>query len=86
MKNRYTMGPCETLARLAIQSDRYAQEPEFKVAVDNVLGHTEFDAAPNLLEVCKKASKFLDSKYPTQDQEDLKEIIDDAIRKAEQGE
>jgi len=46
--DRYAPGPVETLARLAIQSDRYSTDPEFRVAVDAVLGKLIFDAAPEL--------------------------------------
>lgn len=47
----HTPGPCETLARLAIQSQWYQVDADFRDAVDAVLGHPVYDAAPALLEV-----------------------------------
>lgn len=40
-----TPGPCETLARLALQSNRYRDDADFRDAVDSVLGHKVYDAA-----------------------------------------
>jgi hypothetical protein len=45
----HTPGPVETLARLAIQSERYVQDEEFRLAVDAVIGRPFYDAAPALL-------------------------------------
>jgi hypothetical protein len=41
-----TPGPCETLARLSLQSERYQKDAEFREAVDAVLGHPVYDHAP----------------------------------------
>ena len=46
----YEPGPVETLARLAIQSERYGSDPAFRDAVDAVLSYRVFDAAPTMLE------------------------------------
>jgi hypothetical protein len=50
---KHTPGPCETLARLALQSDRYQNDADFRDAVDAVLGHPVYEAAPALLEACE---------------------------------
>ncbi len=42
------IGPVETLARLAIQSNRYRDDAEFRDAVDAVIGQPIYDAAPDL--------------------------------------
>ena len=46
-------GPCETLARLAMQSERYRDDEEFRLAVDAVIGHPVYDAAPELVEAVR---------------------------------
>ena len=38
MTTKHPPGPVETLARLALQSDRYRDDPDFRDAVDAVLG------------------------------------------------
>lgn len=45
----HTPGPVETLARLSLQSQRYVDDPEYRDAVDAVLGCPQYDAAPALL-------------------------------------
>lgn len=50
-------GPVETLARLALQSDRYASDPGFRDAVDAVLGNSQYDAAPDLLAALKDVER-----------------------------
>ena len=45
----HTLGPVETLARLAIQSNQYVEDEEFSIAVDAVIGKPVFDAALDLL-------------------------------------
>ncbi len=54
---KHTPGPVETLARYCIQisSDHYQENPDFRDAVDAVLGQPIYDAAPDLLEALKKA-------------------------------
>jgi aspartate/methionine/tyrosine aminotransferase len=58
-------GPCETLARLALQSERYAEDPDFRDAVNAVLGQPVFDAAPRLLEAAKNLVRYLEEGRPT---------------------
>ena len=55
----HTPGPVETLARLAIQSDRYTSDEEFCIAVDAVIGKPVFDAAPDLLAELKAVEAHL---------------------------
>ena len=45
----YTPGPVEMLARLSLQSQRYVNDPEYRDAVDAVLGCPQYDAAPALV-------------------------------------
>jgi hypothetical protein len=53
------------LARLAFQSERYANDVEFRDAVDAVLGRPVFDAAPRLLEATKNLVRYLEEGRPT---------------------
>ena len=50
---KHTPGPVETLARYCIQisSDHYQENPDFRDAVDAVLGQPIYDAAPDLLDL-----------------------------------
>lgn len=49
MATPFPIGPVETLARLAMQSDRYVNDRDFRNAVDTVFNVPVFDAAPDLL-------------------------------------
>ena len=48
-ESSHRVGPVETLARLSLQSKRYTDDYDFRVAVDAVLGVPQYDAAPKLL-------------------------------------
>lgn len=53
-KPKWTPGPCESLARLALQSVQYQQDGEFREAVDAVLGQSMYDAAPLMAEALRR--------------------------------
>lgn len=92
MKTSHTPGPCETLARLTLQTNEYHNSSELKEAVDNVFGNPLFDSAPNLLTTCKATLLCLHNLRTDQlTREDgfllltAREILATAIRNAERG-
>ena len=60
----HTPGPVETLARLTIQSARYGGDPDFRDAVDTVLGNPVYDAAPELLAALIVLEDHASETYP----------------------
>lgn len=56
-----TLGPVQTLARLAIQSNRYRDDPDFRDAVDDVLNVDVYDAAPDMLAALKASNDKLEA-------------------------
>ncbi len=52
-------GPCQTLAGLALQSERAQSDGEFRLAVERVLSQADlYDAAPALLEFAQWALNY----------------------------
>lgn len=52
--DKHELGPVQILARLAIQSDSYISDADFRDAVNDVLNVPVYDAAPDLLAVLVK--------------------------------
>ncbi len=75
---RCEIGPVQTLARLAIQSERYRDDADFRHAVDNVLNVPVYDAAPELLELLKA----LHSCHRAFSSNDNWTVLDDEAREA----
>lgn len=67
----HTPGPVESLARLALQTEAFDSDPDFRDAVHAVLGISVYDAAPDLLRVCRLLGEWAECEDDDQADEKL---------------